>query len=349
MSGLSAKKVTDIHGRVGREHYRRVFAAEDPVAVARYFDLLVTTTVKDMIVGTPNRPGVLGPVLGYIGTVEAQGRGSLHAHASIWASGVSSQTEIATVLDKATNEYNAFLCPKRHHHWVNPYNGWIISALRLSMNIWPLMVTSRNPANIIYSVTNYIAKTPPPTYNTYALLEHLHAIMERAEEELADDSTGPSGLALHNKETVNFTNRPTADKVSIIDHYIHRDDDLLMVETQDGNGNVVKSKRDLSLYELVQQFRFEAIPKDEQGRDRPRDGVRPGAVSPTKRGRHKEDRYYFRDTHPQTKTLRIAKRPKRDVPVPLFNKKLSQPADIGAAESRALIALILFELFHDTA
>ncbi|KAI9182945.1 hypothetical protein H9P43_003861 [Blastocladiella emersonii ATCC 22665] len=169
------------------------------------------------------------------------------------------------------------------------------------------------------------------------------------EEELADDSTGPSGLALHNKETVNFTNRPTADKVSIIDHYIHRDDDLLMVETQDGNGNVVKSKRDLSLYELVQQFRFEAIPKDEQGRDRPRDGVRPGAVSPTKRGRHKEDRYYFRDTHPQTKTLRIAKRPKRDVPVPLFNKKLSQPADIGAAESRALIALILFELFHDTA
>jgi Helitron helicase-like domain at N-terminus len=53
--------------------------ASHPVATAKFFHLLITNILKTMIVG-----GVLGPIKAYFGTVESQGRGSLHLHMLIW-------------------------------------------------------------------------------------------------------------------------------------------------------------------------------------------------------------------------------------------------------------------------
>ncbi|CAF4316122.1 unnamed protein product [Rotaria magnacalcarata] len=53
--------------------------ASHPVATAKFFHLLITNILDTMIVG-----GVLGPVKAYFGTVENQGRGSLHLHLLIW-------------------------------------------------------------------------------------------------------------------------------------------------------------------------------------------------------------------------------------------------------------------------
>ncbi|CAF5122410.1 unnamed protein product [Rotaria sp. Silwood1] len=50
-----------------------------PVATAKFFHLLVSNILNTMIIG-----GVLGPIKAYFGTVESQGRGSLHLHLLMW-------------------------------------------------------------------------------------------------------------------------------------------------------------------------------------------------------------------------------------------------------------------------
>jgi hypothetical protein len=60
--------------------YKRAeIIASHPVATAKFFHLLITNILDTMIVG-----GVLGPIKAYFGTVESQGRGSLHLHTLIW-------------------------------------------------------------------------------------------------------------------------------------------------------------------------------------------------------------------------------------------------------------------------
>jgi hypothetical protein len=60
--------------------YKRAeIIASHPVATAKYFHLLITNILNTMITG-----GVLGPTKAYFGTVESQGRGSLHLHLLIW-------------------------------------------------------------------------------------------------------------------------------------------------------------------------------------------------------------------------------------------------------------------------
>ena len=60
--------------------YRRAeIVASHPVTTAKFFHVLITNILNIMIVG-----GVLGPIKAYFGTVESQGRGSLHLHLLIW-------------------------------------------------------------------------------------------------------------------------------------------------------------------------------------------------------------------------------------------------------------------------
>jgi hypothetical protein len=60
--------------------YKRAeIIASHPVATAKFFHLLITNILDTMIIG-----GILGPIKAYFGTVESQGRGSLHLHLLIW-------------------------------------------------------------------------------------------------------------------------------------------------------------------------------------------------------------------------------------------------------------------------
>jgi hypothetical protein len=60
--------------------YKRAeIIAPHPVATAKFFHLLINNILDTMILG-----GVLGPIKAYFGTVESQGRGSLHLHLLIW-------------------------------------------------------------------------------------------------------------------------------------------------------------------------------------------------------------------------------------------------------------------------
>lgn len=60
-------------------YQRAEIIASHPVATAKFFHILITSILETMIVG-----GVLGPIKAYFGTVESQGRGSLHLHLLIW-------------------------------------------------------------------------------------------------------------------------------------------------------------------------------------------------------------------------------------------------------------------------
>lgn len=60
--------------------YKRAeIIASHPVSTAKFFHLLISAILDTMITG-----GVLGPTKAYFGTVESQGRGSLHLHLLIW-------------------------------------------------------------------------------------------------------------------------------------------------------------------------------------------------------------------------------------------------------------------------
>ncbi len=58
---------------------RAQIIAAHPVATAHFFNQLISSILKCMV-----EKGLLGPIKAYFGTVENQGRGSLHLHILIW-------------------------------------------------------------------------------------------------------------------------------------------------------------------------------------------------------------------------------------------------------------------------
>ena len=68
-----------IPGAIGTSYERAKIIASHPVATAKYFHCLIKSILKCLVLG-----GVLGPAQAYFGTVENQGRGSLHLHLLVW-------------------------------------------------------------------------------------------------------------------------------------------------------------------------------------------------------------------------------------------------------------------------
>ncbi|CAF3219894.1 unnamed protein product [Rotaria sp. Silwood2] len=58
---------------------RAQIIASHPVATAHFFNVLISSILDNLIM-----KGVLGPMKAYFGTVESQGRGSLHLHMLLW-------------------------------------------------------------------------------------------------------------------------------------------------------------------------------------------------------------------------------------------------------------------------
>ena len=78
------------------EVYRR--CASNPVAAARFFHFVLTAFIHHVLqTDTPN-PGLYGNVRAYFGTVEQQGRLTLHIHMLLWIAGSLSPQEIKSRL-----------------------------------------------------------------------------------------------------------------------------------------------------------------------------------------------------------------------------------------------------------
>jgi hypothetical protein len=85
---------------------RARLVAEDPVAVAKFFRTVITLWLST-IVGVKEKPphsrGIFGRTKAHYGTVETQGRGSLHLHVLFWIHGAPTPEVLAEKL--ATTEF----------------------------------------------------------------------------------------------------------------------------------------------------------------------------------------------------------------------------------------------------
>lgn len=72
--------------------------ARNPVLQARFFDTVFTAVIDHLLgFGRPDAIGILGKVAAYYALVEAQGKGTLHAHTLVWLSdGIAPSSSVET-------------------------------------------------------------------------------------------------------------------------------------------------------------------------------------------------------------------------------------------------------------
>ena len=84
---------------------RNRLIASNPVAAARFFDLMVRSFIKNVLGVDQAHPGLYGNTSGYYGTVEQQGRLTLHLHLLLWIHGALSLQEIRDRLMSEDSEF----------------------------------------------------------------------------------------------------------------------------------------------------------------------------------------------------------------------------------------------------
>ncbi len=87
------------------EDKRWSLIANNPVACARFFHFMVQAFIKHILgVGT-NHDGLYGDTNGYYGTVEEQGRLTLHLHMMLWIKGSLTPQEIHHKLEQKDSQF----------------------------------------------------------------------------------------------------------------------------------------------------------------------------------------------------------------------------------------------------
>ena len=85
------------------ERYRLI--SQNPVAGARFFHFMCQMFIKHVLGVGENHPGLYGNTNAYYGTVEQQGRLTLHMHMLIWLKGVLSPQEIRDRIMDPTSDF----------------------------------------------------------------------------------------------------------------------------------------------------------------------------------------------------------------------------------------------------
>ena len=89
---------------------RSMNISSDPYAAAKFFHFVVAALIKDLFgiegyktgSSVKRLDGIFGQVAAYIGTVEAQGRGTLHLHMVLWLQGSLTTKEMKEALKTET-------------------------------------------------------------------------------------------------------------------------------------------------------------------------------------------------------------------------------------------------------
>jgi hypothetical protein len=85
------------------EAYRLI--ANNPVAAARFFDFMCRAFIKNVLGIGSTHSGLFGKTSGYYGTVEQQGRLTLHMHILIWLKDSLSPQEIRNLIIDKTSDF----------------------------------------------------------------------------------------------------------------------------------------------------------------------------------------------------------------------------------------------------
>nr|GAT42295.1 predicted protein [Mycena chlorophos] len=117
--------------------------ANDPYAAAEFFHLVIRILLEELFGITINirgsitrKPGIVGTVNGYIGTVEAQARGTLHLHMLMWLRGAPVAAVMKTALQSAQfrEKIKSFIGQNIRAH-IPGTNATTLTALPLGRNI----------------------------------------------------------------------------------------------------------------------------------------------------------------------------------------------------------------------
>lgn len=91
-------------------HSQAYLVAKNPAAAAKFFNIYMKVFIKAILGydehSKVGNDGILGKVKAYYGTVEAQGRGTLHCHMMIWVEGGLNPDEIRKkIVDDKDSEF----------------------------------------------------------------------------------------------------------------------------------------------------------------------------------------------------------------------------------------------------
>ncbi|CAF5058209.1 unnamed protein product, partial [Rotaria magnacalcarata] len=194
---------------LGTSYERAKTIATHPVATAKFFNCLIKSILKSLVLG-----GILGPTKAYFGTVESQGRGSLHLHLLIWLNHDFTPTQLkqqiqnedfrqkllAYLEDIVKEDLDQFrakpdglktcrmrmpralvenshidvstgqITMRRSHPWINNFNEWVISACRCNMDI-KFIWTGSDAKALVYYITDYVTKSSLAFYDMFALAQ----------------------------------------------------------------------------------------------------------------------------------------------------------------------------------
>jgi hypothetical protein len=132
-----------------------VAIAADPFASARFFHLVVEAVLQALLGikgfqharAVEREPGVLGVVEAYIGTVEAQGRGTLHLHMVLWLKGALTADKMRERL--LTADFRAkvkrFISANIHADLPDTHGTAVLSVPQLSRVAFSRPVDPRKP------------------------------------------------------------------------------------------------------------------------------------------------------------------------------------------------------------
>ena len=89
--------------RAPEERYRLI--ASNPVACAHFFNFMVEQFIKHVLGVGSNHAGLYGETSAYYGTVEQQGRLTLHIHLLLWIKGGLTPDEIRDCITDPTSDF----------------------------------------------------------------------------------------------------------------------------------------------------------------------------------------------------------------------------------------------------
>lgn len=84
---------------------RRKLIAQNPVAGAKFFDFIVKSFIRNVLCVGQQEPGLYGQTSAYYGTVEQQGRLTLHLHLLLWIRGALTPKEIRDRIMEPTGTF----------------------------------------------------------------------------------------------------------------------------------------------------------------------------------------------------------------------------------------------------
>ena len=87
------------------ENERFRLIAQNPVAGARFFHYICEMFIKHVLGVGEKHPGIYGNTNAYYGTVEQQGRLTLHMHMLLWIKGALSPQEIRNKIMDPTSDF----------------------------------------------------------------------------------------------------------------------------------------------------------------------------------------------------------------------------------------------------